>query len=209
VDGSCSTVTNVSGARSAGDCVTSLGAVFASQTTGSNLDATSWYQYRVAYFDSVNYQYSGNKSNPLQTGSILKGILLSDIPLGPSGTTKRIIYRTEGYATRALAIAATAYYKLAEISDNSTQTYTDNIADATILADAVPKWSTVSAGINASPYPGKFLLINNERLWFANDSSIRTDVDGFTSLILTYQITFFLLRIISTFVQMMATRSYF
>lgn len=170
-DGKTQVTANTDGSRTAGDLVAQLGAPFAEQNTGSDLEASKWYQYRVAYFDGTNYQYSAAKSNPILTGSTVRNITLTDIPLAPSGTTQRLIYRTTGQSSRAAVVAATSYYLDQIIYDNSTTTVNDAVADATLLADAVPKWSTVSSGINATPPYGKFGLIHKERLWLANDLS--------------------------------------
>jgi len=170
-DGETQTTANTDGSRTAGDLAAELGAPFAEMNTGSNLDASSWYQYKVAFYDGTTYKFSNARSNPLQTGSSVRDITLTDIPLGPSGTTARVIYRTVGNASRAAVLADTAYYKVATISDNSTRTYNDAITDATILADAAPTWATVSAGINVSPPYAKFSLISGERVFMANDPS--------------------------------------
>jgi len=60
-------------------------------------------------------------------------IALSAIPTGAAGTTARRIYRTEA--------GGSTYKFLAEIADNSTTTYTDNIADGS-LGDNEPGWNT-------------------------------------------------------------------
>ena len=61
---------------------------------------------------------------------------LSAIPLGPVVTTERRLYRTEG--------GGTAYKRLATISDNTTTTYADNIADGS-LGVAAPAVASVGA----------------------------------------------------------------
>ena len=170
-DGLTQVTANTSGSRTAGDLVAQLGAPFAKLYTGAHLTANKWYQYHIAYFDSTNYQFSAAKSNPILTGSTVNDVTLTDIPLGPSGTTQRLIYRTLGKDTRTAVLAETNYYLVATISDNATQTYNDVATDATIGADAVPKWSTVSSGINATPPYGRFSQIHKERLWLADDLS--------------------------------------
>lgn len=159
------------GARTDGDLVADLGAPFAELNTGSNLDASSWYQYKVAFLVSGSYYYSNARSNPILTDDTVRNITLTDIPLGPSGTTARYIYRTVGNATRTAVTTDNSFYKVVTISDNSTTTYNDAVTDATILSDAAPTWATVSAGINATVPYGKYSLINGERLFIANDPS--------------------------------------
>lgn len=170
-DGESQTTANTDGSRTAGDLVTDLGAPFAEMNTGSNLDASSWYQYKVAFFNGTSYTYSTARSNPLQTGSSVRDITLTDIPIGPEDTTSRIIYRTEGKASRSAVLAETNFYKVASIADNSTRTYNDAITDVTILADAAPTWSTVSAGENVTPPKAKFLVIHKDRVFAGNDPS--------------------------------------
>lgn len=170
-DGASTTTSNTDGARTAGDLIADLGAPFAELNTGSNLDASSWYQYKVAFYDGTTYKFSNARSNPILTGSSIRDITLTDIPIGPSGTTSRVIYRTEGKASRAAVIADTSFYKVATISDNATRTYNDAVSDATLLADAAPTWATVSGGLNVSPPYARFLLIHKERLFAGNDPS--------------------------------------
>ena len=67
-------------------------------------------------------------------------ISLSAIPLGGSLVTSRKIYRT--------VAAGTAYLLLATIADNTTTTYTDNIADASLGAEAPSTNSTGDALLN-------------------------------------------------------------
>lgn len=160
------------GARTANDLVADLGAPFAELNTGTNLDASSWYQYKVAFYDGSNYTYSDARSNPILTpDETIYDMTLTDIPLGPSGTTTRYIYRTEGKASRADVIAETDFKKVATISDNTTTTYNDSMTDATWSSDAAPTWATVSAGAEVTPPKGKLAAINKERLFIANDPS--------------------------------------
>jgi hypothetical protein len=158
-------------ARTATAVTADLGAPFAELDTGSNLDATSWYTWRIAYYDGSTYIYSTARTNALKTGSTFKAAKLTDVPLGPTGTTTRYIYRTEGQASQAAAEAATSYYQVGSIADNTTTTYIDNVADATITADAAPTWATVSAGVNGTPPKGKYNLIHKERLFATGNNT--------------------------------------
>jgi len=170
-DGHTLVTDNTDGARTAGDLAAELGAPFAELNTGTNLDASKWYQYKIAYYDGIVYKYSTARSNPILTGSSVRNITLTDIPIGATGTTSRIIYRIEGAASKADAQADTSYFKVASIADNSTLTYNDAITDTTIATNAAPTWSTVSAGTDATPPKGKLSLIHKERLIIANDPS--------------------------------------
>lgn len=175
-DGSTLGTANTDDHRTAGYFVAELGAPFARLNTGTNLDASKWYIYKIAYYDGTDYYYSNAKSNPIQTGAAVYNITLTDIPLGPPGTTKRIIYRTLDNANVAAALANSTYYKVAEISDNTTTTYDDAIADATIVADAAPTWATVSAGQNVTPPYGKIPHIHKEKLFIAGDPDAKSNV---------------------------------
>ena len=180
-DGKITTTANTDGARTSGDLVTELGAPFAELNTGSNLDASSWYQYKIACLNSSGQYYFNNaKSNPILTGSTVKDIYLTDIPLCQIGTSARYIYRTVGDATRAAVVADTSYYLDTIIYDNSTRVYADTRTDAVLLGDQVPKWSTVSAGVNMTPPYARFSTLTEERLVFGN----RPDgtVDGKSTL---------------------------
>lgn len=171
-DGNLLTTANTTGSRTAGDLVTQLGSPFAELLTGSGLTASSWYQYRIAYYNGTTYSYSTSRSNPLLTGSSVRNIKLTDIPLGPSGTTHRYLYRTLGQTTRSGVIADTNFYLVTDIADNSTTTYSDSSADATIVADNPPTWATVtSTGSNVTSPHGLFLFINKDYIWLANDPS--------------------------------------
>ncbi|MGE3840036.1 MAG: hypothetical protein AB7I50_00470 [Vicinamibacterales bacterium] len=59
---------------------------------------------------------------------------LTSIPTGPSGTLSRVIYRT--------VAGGSIYYRLVEIGDNVTTSFTDNIADVALGADVAPSAST-------------------------------------------------------------------
>lgn len=171
-DGLLTTTADTNGARTAGDLVTQLGSPFAQLLTGTGLVASRWYQYRIAYYNGTTYSYSTTRTNPLLTGATVHNIKLTDIPLGPSGTTHRYLYRTTGQTSRANVVADNTFYLVADIADNTTTTYSDSTADGTIIADNPPTWATVtSSGSNVTPPHGLFLFINKDYIWLANDPS--------------------------------------
>lgn len=170
-DGKLTTTADTTGARTANDLVTTLGAPFAELLTGTGLTASRWYQYRIAYYNGTTYSYSTARTNPLLTGPNVHNIKLTDIPLGPSGTTHRYIYRTTGQTTRANVLADNTFYLVTDIADNTTTTFSDSVADGTITPDNPPTWATVSAGSNVTPPHGLFLFINKDYIWLANDPS--------------------------------------
>lgn len=172
-DGNLLSTANTLAARTAGDLATQLGAPFAQLYTGTDLLASKWYQYKVAYYDGEVYKFSQARSNPLLTGTSVHDISLSDIPLGAVGTTERLIYRTLGQTSRVNVVADSTYYLVGTINDNSTRTYNDTNSDSTISSGggASPTWSTVSAGIETTPPLSTLACIHQEYLFFANDPS--------------------------------------
>jgi len=175
-DGHTTTTANTDGARTVNILTADLGAPYAELNTGANLDASKWYQYKIAYYDGSTYKFSNARSNPILTGSSIRNIALTDIPLGVSGTTHRYVYRTLDNSSRANVEADTTFYKVATIADNTTTTLADTMTDATAAGDAAPTWSTVAAGTDVSPPACKFALIHNERLWAANKANYKSDI---------------------------------
>ncbi len=175
-DGSVDNTANTDGHRTANLLATDLGAPFAELNTGANLDASSWYQYRIVYYDGTTYQYSTSRSNPILTGAAVRDIALTDIPIGPSGTTHRYIYRTLGGADQSTVEADSTFYLVGTLANNTGTTLADNVTDATAAGDAAPTLSTAEAGTNITPPIGKYLVIHNERLWLARGPSARSDI---------------------------------
>lgn len=163
-DGKTVTTADTDSARTAGDLCAQLGAPFAERNTGANLTASKWYCYKMQFTVSAVGYYSTAISNPLQTGATVKDITLTGIPIGPTGTTARAIYRTAGNASRAAAIADTSYYLVTTISDNSTLTYNDTMTDATLTGQTA--WS-ITGKSDITPPMSKYLEINNNTLFEA------------------------------------------
>lgn len=172
-DGNLVTTANTVGARTAGYMATQLGAAFAQQYTGTDLQASKWYQYKIAYYDGEVYKFSNARSNPLETGSSVQDISLSDIPLGAIGTTSRLIYRTLGDSSATTVQSDNTFYLVGTIADNSTRTYNDTSSDSSISSGggATPYWATVSGGIESTPPFALLACIHQEYLFFANDPS--------------------------------------
>lgn len=129
-DGLTLTTANTTGARTASDLCAELGAPFCQLLTGTHLDASSWYQYKVAFYDGTTYSYSTARSNPILTGAGVYDIRVTGVPIGPTGTTHRYIYRTLGNSSRTNCLADTTYYFVKDLDDNTTQTFDDVISDA-------------------------------------------------------------------------------
>lgn len=170
-DGHTKTTANTDGARTANILTSDLGAPFAELDTGTDLDASSWYQYKIAFYNGTTYSHITARSNPLLTGAAVYNIALTDIPLGPSGTTYRYIYRTLGGANRTTVEADTTFYLVGTLSNNTATTFADDVTDATAAGDAAPDWDTASAGSNVTPPVVKFFTIHKERLFGGNSPS--------------------------------------
>jgi hypothetical protein len=86
------------------------------------------YRYRVAFVTSGVEQQAGTVSALayVTTPASIGRVALTGIPLGPTGTTARKIYRT--------LPDGSAFFLLATIADNTTTVYTDNIADGSLGA---------------------------------------------------------------------------
>jgi len=169
-DGITDTTADTNLARTAGILTTDLGAPFASITVGAGLDASSWYQYKVGFYNGTTYSYSTARSNPLLLGSSLNRIWLTDIPLGPSGTTHRYVYRTLGNASRADVEADTTYYLVKTFANNTTVVLADSVTDDVADNDASPTWATVQT-TNLTPPIVKYITLHKERIFGANAPS--------------------------------------
>ncbi|GEM_PF-2311624 len=120
--------------------------------SGGSVTAGAHY-YAVTFIVSGYEVINGALSNTVTTNASHTKVSLSHIPLGPTGTTARKIYRTAaGGATLKL---------LATISDNSTMTYTDNIADGSLGA--------TMAAVNNDMPKGALLHLEQERLFVTCD----------------------------------------
>ena len=179
-DGYTLTTANTDNARTASDLCAQLGAPFAqlsSENAGNDLDASSWYQYKMVFYDGSTYTASQARSNPILTGSTVQNITLTGVPIGPVGTTHRYIYRNLGAATRAACLADTTFYLVKDLADNTTLTFDDAVTDATADDDAAPTWATsITGGIYVTPPKGKYLNIHKERLWISGNTTNQSDI---------------------------------
>lgn len=97
------------------------------------------HKYAVVFYNAAGSTTPSDTISVTVVDKTTNGkVVLTDIPLGPTGTTGRKIYRTLADAT-TLTLLAT-------IADNTTTTYTDNTADGS-LSGAVPVANAARATI--------------------------------------------------------------
>lgn len=98
------------------------------------------HSYRFAYKTYGDTSRWGNASSTVTVAdkTVNGKVSLTSIDVGPTGTTARLVYRSKaGYADLG------PWYLLTTIADNSTTTYTDNTADASLGAEMSPKGSAL------------------------------------------------------------------
>lgn len=107
------------------------------------------YAYRIAFVTGYwkgqvgtgTIQIQGNTSGGTISGSVSPAsqqINLTAIPVGPTGTIARIIYRTKS--------GGSTYFQVTQINDNTTTAYSDNTAD-TSLTITMPGSNTTGTGL--------------------------------------------------------------
>ena len=134
-----------------------LGSCKAALGSSGSIDSGNHY-YACIFVTSTQDVVNGAVSNTVT--SIGSQVNLSNIPIGPTGCTARKIYRTTaGGNTLKL---------LTTISDNSTTTYADNTADSGL--------GTTMAGVNNDMPKGKYLYVEQERLFVTGDPNAANTV---------------------------------
>jgi len=135
-----------------GSCKAVLGAA------GGSLEASESYYYAITFDDDA--VVNGAFSNTVTTDASKKQIELTQIPLGPIGTTNRKIYRTEGDGS-ALKLVAT-------LADNTTTVYSDSIADASL--------TTAYASVTDDMPKGAEINIHREKMFITRDPSFPSKI---------------------------------
>lgn len=95
-------------------------------TSGGSVDDGT-HSYRVTFIINGNETVAGTTSSVVTTGGGTNTVPLSNIPIGPVGTTARRIYRTV-----AGAALTGPWLLLATLSNNTATTYVDTTADASL-----------------------------------------------------------------------------
>jgi len=94
--------------------------------TAGNVDAGT-HKYKVTYVNDTGETTVGSSSNTVTADGTHKQVSLTSIPTSSaSSVTARKLHRTKA--------GGSTYYYLATIYDNTTTTYTDNIADSSLTA---------------------------------------------------------------------------
>ena len=123
------------------------------------------YQYLIVFAKAGQAGYSGlGASASVTTTSGNQAVGLSNIAIGPAGTSGRLIYRTK--------VGGSTFYYVATISDNTTTTYVDTAADTSLT---VPP--------NAASFGGTLLVSDSTGTTQAilfNDGHMESFVPGAT-----------------------------
>ena len=118
--------------------------------------------YKVTFVTAVGESCGGEASAVLTVAdkAVNGQVSLSTIEVGPTGTTSRIVYRTEA--------GGSDYKLLTTLSDNTTTTYTDNTADAGLGA-AIPTTNLAFLPTDWGSDPPKYFIKHgrstHKRLW--------------------------------------------
>lgn len=140
---------------------------------------TNTYSYKMTFITDT-----GSES-PMSSAAIISwtipsdaathkkfGIFIKDLPLGPSGTVARRIYRTKNQRVSVSTNAADAvYYLVKQINDNSTEMFIDIIPDQALVNVAPAQSSSQVIDVsynNAAAW--------NSRLWLAGGSPHPTKI---------------------------------
>lgn len=134
----------------------------ASFYTGAAGNPNGDYQYKFTYINSASVE--GNPSSASTTFTVANAkISLTCLPIAPQswGVASRRIYRTSN--------AGATWYRVATISDNTTTTYLDDTADASLGA-AAPSDKGVPPVYSAITYhQNRLFMIGNDNLvWYTD-----------------------------------------
>lgn len=110
--------------------------------SGGAVIGNGTFSYKVTFVTAEGESEGGLVSEDVTTAGGTQRVSITDIPIGPAGTTSRKIYRTaNGGVTHKL---------LTTIANNTATTFTDDIADASLGAD-VPTTNTTLWGLERIP----------------------------------------------------------
>ena len=104
---------------------------------GAATGMTGDYEYAVTFVTSGGETFQGPDSAVVSVSN--QKVNLTSIPVGGPGTISRRIYRQKG--------GTGDYYRVAEIADNTTTTYTDSMSDAVAATQPVSPFEDTSNSI--------------------------------------------------------------
>jgi len=145
------------------------GAVTAVLITAAGNVNTGVHRYLATFTTAAGETQAGAVSAAVTADAGHGQVALSGIPLGGASVTGRKLYRTTA--------GGSTYLLLASIADNTTTTYTDNIADASLGAQAPstnttadPEWSRLikAARLDAEKELGRYLITQTLDAYFDN-----------------------------------------
>lgn len=119
----------------AGVSLDAPGAATIAQVAGSGDMGAGAYTYKITFTNVYGETQLGTTSN--STTTTTGRMLLTGIPIGPAGTLKRKIYRTQS--------AGATYSYVATLEDNTTSTYNDGASDASIIGGSLPLLNTTQS----------------------------------------------------------------
>lgn len=134
------------------------GTVSGADGGAGNLNGTYYWRVSFLYGDDASESTRGPASGSMSVTN--RKVDLTGIPVGASGTgvTARILYRT--------VAGGNQYFYLTKINDNTTTTYTDNIADAGLGTEEAPS-------DNGIPPNGAEIMVKvGERIFMAKDNTV-------------------------------------
>lgn len=99
------------------------------------------YKYTVTFTHASGESVEHNPTTIVMAGGPKK-IELSTIPVGPSGTVSRKVYRTK--------VGGSTYFLLTTIGDNTTTTYSDDATDASLPTTTLPTTMYMIGGLAAA-----------------------------------------------------------
>lgn len=127
--------------------------------SGSGTGPNGTYTYKISFYTTGEEVSLGTASNTIVVTN--HAISLSLIPIGPdsfdgSPVLGRKVYR--------ILNGGSTYKLVTTISDNFTTTYTDSVSDATLTNNA-----SLSPTYTYAPPKGRFIEVNANRIWLANN----------------------------------------
>ena len=160
---------------------TSTGVTLTPTNSSSNLSA-GWYWYKISYvLNGQETALSNNSYLGVLTDATHKEVSITGIPTytGPFTATARRIYRTPVCPT-TLCTVITAnqtprhWYYLGTINDNTTTSYVDKVADASLgLEESSTPNNSIALGAYATVYKGNQMAVGSDpspiqEIWLGN-----------------------------------------